>query len=58
MNTDPQPPAPQPRYRCSACGLGVIVLCVEHVIRACRCNAPIAATMTCEMKGAGGVRVR
>lgn len=35
----------QPKYSCSKCGLAVIVIPNEKPIKACKCEAPIIASM-------------
>lgn len=43
-------------YTCSKCGLAVIVLPNELPIRACKCNAPIIASMSGSVNGKGGLK--
>lgn len=45
-----------PKYQCSKCSLAVLVQ-DGHVIKACKCDAPIAANMTATVKGVGGLSV-
>jgi hypothetical protein len=42
-------------YRCSKCGLAVVVL-PEKVIRACKHDAPIIAYMGCSVKGTSVIK--
>jgi hypothetical protein len=44
------------KYSCSGCGLAVIVYEGE-TIKACKCEAPIIASMTAQAKGVGGLSV-
>lgn len=43
-------------YRCAGCGLAVAVVDGE-VIRACKCDAPVTASMEAHAKGSGGLKV-
>ncbi len=48
-----------PRYRCSKCSLGVIVLSKDgetHVIRGCKCEAGVIADMSATVVARGGMR--
>ncbi len=51
-----------PRYRCSACSMGVIVLANTEqttVIRGCKCeNASIVADCSATVVARGGVGIR
>lgn len=52
----------EPKYRCAKCGLGVIVVGdiskqELDVIKACTCDAPIAANLIAGIAGEGGVRL-
>lgn len=42
------------QYTCTSCGLAVIVA-QEQLIRACSCDAPVAASMEVVLTGAGGL---
>lgn len=42
-------------YKCSECGLAVIVLPNEKPIKACKCEAPIIVEMEATATGKGGV---
>lgn len=49
-------------YKCSKCGLGVIVYdgsgkVLETPIKACNCKAPITVDLKGSMKGTGGVKL-
>lgn len=50
----------KPRYRCSKCSMGVIVLPngseTPHIIRACTCDASITADMSATVVACGGVQ--
>ncbi len=49
----------KPRYRCSKCAMGVIVLPKgdeTHIIRGCTCDAPISADMSATVVACGGVQ--
>lgn len=50
----------KPRYRCSKCGMGVIVLPngseTPHILRACTCDASITADMSATVVACGGVQ--
>jgi hypothetical protein len=50
----------KPRYRCSKCSMGVIVLPngseAPHIIRACTCDAAISADMSATVVACGGVQ--
>lgn len=50
----------KPRYRCSKCFMGVIVLPngseAPHIIRACTCDASITADMSATVVACGGVQ--
>lgn len=39
-------------YKCSGCGLAVIVI-GENKIKACKCDAPIIAAMSVKLIGEG-----
>lgn len=45
-----------PAYTCSKCGLGVIVIPNEKPIKACTCEAPIAASMATTIYGNGSLK--
>jgi len=45
------------KYKCSECGLAVIVLEGEEPIKACKCEAPIVAEMEGNATGSGGLNV-
>lgn len=44
------------KYKCSKCGLAVIVLPEQPPIRACKCNEAIIAEASCIAKGNGGIK--
>jgi DNA-directed RNA polymerase subunit RPC12/RpoP len=41
-------------YKCSKCGLGVIILPNQEPIKACKCNATILADIKAHATGHGG----
>lgn len=41
-------------YKCSKCGLGVIVI-EGKTIKACKCEAPVIAEMNTKLKGVANV---
>jgi hypothetical protein len=43
-------------YRCSKCGMAVIVIPNEKPIRACKCNATIIADISAVTHGKGGLK--
>lgn len=43
------------KYKCSKCGLAVIVENVPEPIFACECKAPVEAEMSATATGKGGV---
>ncbi len=45
------------QYKCSKCGLAVIVLEGEEPIKACTCEAAIIAEMEAEATAKGGLTV-
>lgn len=45
-------------YKCSKCGLAVVVIPNEKPIKACSCNAPIIADMTAVASGSGGLKTK
>ena len=49
--------APKPLYTCAACALAVLVV-NGQVIKACTCDAPIAANMTATVRGRGDAGLR
>lgn len=44
-------------YRCSKCGLGVIIVKDEKPIKACKCNAPIIVDISATATGNGGLKL-
>lgn len=46
-----------PRFTCSACGLGVVVL-GEHKVFGCTCGAPVSASCSVTLAGRGGVATK
>lgn len=44
-------------YKCSKCGLAVIVIKDEKPIKACNCNAPIISDMSAVTVGKGGLKI-
>lgn len=43
-------------YRCSKCGMAVIVLPDVKPIKACKCSASVIADMTAVTTGKGGIK--
>ena len=43
-------------YKCSKCGLAVIVIPNQEPIKACNCNVAILADMTAHATGQGGMQ--
>lgn len=44
-------------YSCSKCGLGVVVIPNQPPIKACKCKAPITASLSGTLNGVGGVKI-
>jgi hypothetical protein len=43
---------------CSKCGLAVIILPDATVIKACKCEAPIIASIGSGIKSSGGIKTK
>lgn len=43
-------------YKCSKCGMAVIVVPNHAPIKACKCEAAILADLTAVTKGVGGIK--
>lgn len=44
-------------YKCSKCGLSVIIIKDEKPIKACKCEASIIAEMSAVTIGKGGLKI-
>jgi len=44
------------KYKCSKCGLAVIILPEQQPIKACNCEAAIIAEMSSIAQGQGGIK--
>ena len=45
------------QYKCSKCGIAVIVIPNEEPIKPCKCDAPITAEASATTQGSGGVKI-
>lgn len=44
------------KYKCSKCGLAIIILPEQQPIKACKCESSIIAEMTSVAQGHGGIK--